>query len=116
MLRKFVNRLEEVGILEKLWDREGLSLVLVYGRKRVGKTRLLEEFSKDKGGIFVIFEDKPRGYNFKLLSKKVSDFLGFNVEVHDFPSLFALLKRTTRGRVLLILDEFSYLNQKKPEF
>ncbi|WP_456366455.1 ATP-binding protein [Thermococcus sp.] len=113
MLRKFVNRLEELGILEKLWDREGLSLVLVYGRRRVGKTRLLEEFSKDKGRIFVIFEDKPRGYNFKLLSKKVSDFLGFNVRVNDFPSLFALLKRTTRGRVLLILDELSYLIKKE---
>ncbi|WP_297523097.1 ATP-binding protein [Thermococcus sp.] len=113
MLRKFVNRLEELDILEKLWDREGLTLVLVYGRRRVGKTRLLEEFSKDKGRIFVIFEDKPRGYNFKLLSKKVSDFLGFNVEVNDFPSLFALLKGITRGRVLLILDEFSYLIKKE---
>ncbi len=113
MLRKFVNRLEELDVLETLWNREGLGLVLVYGRRRVGKTRLLEEFSREKKRIFVIFEDKPREYNFKLLSRKVSEFVGFNVEVKDFPSLFALLRKTTRGRMLLILDEFSYLIKKE---
>ena len=113
MLREFVNRREELGILEKLWRRKGLTLVLVYGRRRVGKTRLLEEFSREKERIFLIFEDKPREYNFKLLSRKVSEFVGFSVEVRDFPSLFALLKKTTRGRVLLIMDEFSYLIKKE---
>lgn len=113
MLREFVNRQEELGVLEKLWGREGLTLVLVYGRRRVGKTRLLEEFSRGKKRIFVIFEDKPRGYNFKLLSRKVSEFVGFNVEIQDFPSLFALLKKMTEGRVLVVLDEFSYLIKKE---
>ncbi len=113
MLRKFVNRREELGILENLWGGEGLALVLVYERRRVGKTRLLKEFSREKGGIFVIFENKPREYNFKLLSRKVSEFVGFNVEVPDFPSLFALLKRTTHGRILLVLDEFSYLIKRE---
>ena len=113
MLREFVNRREELGILEKLWRRKGLTLVLVYGRRRVGKTRLLEEFSREKERIFVIFEDKPREYNFKLLSRKVSEFVGFSVEVRDFPSLFTLLKKTTGGRVLLIMDEFSYLIKKE---
>ncbi|NJE46115.1 ATP-binding protein [Thermococcus sp. GR7] len=112
MLREFVNRKVELKTLEELWNKEGLTLVLVYGRRRVGKTRLLEEFSKDKERIFVIFEDKPREYNFKLFSTKISEFAGFSVEVHDFPSLFALLKRLSRGRILLILDEFSYLIKK----
>ena len=112
MLREFVNREVELKTLEDLWDREGLTLVLVYGRRRVGKTRLLEEFSKGKERIFVIFEDKPKEYNFRLLSSKISEFVGFNIEVRDLPSLFALLKGLSRGRILLILDEFSYLIKK----
>ena len=59
MIREFVNRRKDLKTLEELWRREGLTLVLVYGRRRVGKTRLLEEFSKGKDRIFVIFEDKP---------------------------------------------------------
>jgi len=114
MIREFVNRREELKTLEELWKRKGLTLVLVYGRRRVGKTRLLEEFSKGKNRIFVIFEDKPRGYNFKLLSQKVSEFVGFSVEVGDFSSLFALLKRFADERILIILDEFSYLIKKEP--
>ncbi|HDZ36486.1 MAG TPA: ATP-binding protein [Thermococcus sp.] len=112
MFREFVNRQSELTTLESLWGRGGLTLVLVYGRRRVGKTRLLEEFSRGKKRIFVIFEDKPREYNFRLLSRRVSDFVGFNVEVHDFPSLFALLRGLSRERILLILDEFSYLIKK----
>ncbi len=112
MLREFVNRRDELKTLEDLWRKEGLTLALVYGRRRVGKTRLLEEFSRGKNRVFVIFEDKPREYNFRLLSKKVSEFIGFNVEVGDFPSLFALLKRLTNERVLVVLDEFSYLIRK----
>jgi hypothetical protein len=113
MIRKFVDRKDEARTLEELWKKEGITLVLVYGRRRVGKTRLLEEFSKDKKRIFVIFEDKPREYNFKLLSQRVSEFLGFSVEVRDFASLFNLLKRLGGERILIILDEFSYLIKKE---
>ncbi|MFA4661528.1 ATP-binding protein [Pyrococcus kukulkanii] len=107
MIRKFVNRKEELEILEELWRKEGLTFVLAYGRRRIGKTRLLEEFSKGKDKIFIIFEDKPREYNFKLISRKVSEFIGINVNIEDFPSLFSLLKRLTNRRILMILDEFS---------
>lgn len=112
MLREFVNREVELKTLGNLWNREGLTRVLVYGRRRVGKTRLLEEFSTGKERIFIIFEDKPKEYNYRLLSSKISEFVGFNIEVRDLPSLFALLKRLNRGRILLILDEFSYLIKK----
>ncbi|MFA4646331.1 ATP-binding protein [Pyrococcus kukulkanii] len=113
MIRKFVNRKEELEILEELWEKEGMTFVLVYGRRRVGKTRLLDEFSKGKDRIFIIFEDKPREYNFKLISRKVSEFIGINVNIPDFPSLFSLLKRLTNRRILIILDEFSYLIKKE---
>ncbi|ADT84559.1 ATP-binding protein [Thermococcus barophilus] len=113
MIRKFVNRKEELELLENLWKKEGLVFVLVYGRRRVGKTRLLEEFSKDKERIFVIFEDKPREYNFDLLSKKISELLGVSIKIRDFPSLLRLLKTLKRGRLLLILDELSYLIRRE---
>ncbi len=113
MIRKFVNRKEELNLLENLWKKEGLVFVLVYGRRRVGKTRLLEEFSKDKERIFVIFEDKPREYNFDLLSEKISEILGTNIKIRDFPSLLSLLKTLKRKRFLLILDEFSYLIRRE---
>ncbi|WP_324734792.1 ATP-binding protein [Thermococcus sp. SY098] len=113
MIRKFVNRKEELNLLENLWKKEGLVFVLVYGRRRVGKTRLLEEFSKDKERIFVIFEDKPREYNFDLLSRKISELLGVNIKIRDFPSLFSLLKTLKRERLLLILDELSYLIRRE---
>lgn len=113
MLREFVNRREELGILEKLWRRKGLTLVLVYGRRRVGKTRLLEEFSREKERIFVIFEDKPREYNFKLLSRKVSEFVSLNVKIKGRSVSFCPFKEEDQGKGLLILDKFSYFIKKE---
>ncbi len=48
MEEKFVNRREELKILEEEYAREKASFIVIYGRRRVGKTRLIEEFVKNK--------------------------------------------------------------------
>ena len=44
----FVDRLEELDTLERLWRLGGPGLVVVYGRRRVGKTRLVLEWLRNK--------------------------------------------------------------------
>ncbi|MHA1895682.1 MAG: ATP-binding protein, partial [Candidatus Helarchaeota archaeon] len=51
MISKFINRKQELSILEKEWNKKNAQLIIVYGRRRIGKTRLLTEFLKDKKGI-----------------------------------------------------------------
>ena len=45
---KFVNRKKELGILEKEYIRKQANFVVIYGRRRIGKTRLIEQFLKNK--------------------------------------------------------------------
>ncbi len=47
----FVGRKKELARLEECWKNDFQKLVAVYGRRRIGKTILLEEFIKDKEGI-----------------------------------------------------------------
>lgn len=49
---KFVDRQKELTVLEKEFNRKEASLVIVYGRRRVGKTTLLKEFIKDKRALY----------------------------------------------------------------
>ena len=49
---QFVDRTEELRILEKQYNREDPSLVVLYGRRRVGKTSLCTEFMKGKKALF----------------------------------------------------------------
>ena len=37
----FVGREAELDLLDRLWERSGATLLILYGRRRVGKTRLL---------------------------------------------------------------------------
>lgn len=49
---KFINRQEELAFLEQEYLRHGSSLVIVYGRRRVGKTALLAEFIKNDTSVY----------------------------------------------------------------
>jgi hypothetical protein len=51
MVSKFVDRRYELSLLNKGWSREGARLIVLYGRRRVGKTRLLLEFIENKEGV-----------------------------------------------------------------
>jgi uncharacterized protein len=49
---RFLNRTAEMERLERLASREGGGLAVVYGRRRIGKTRLLLEWSGRHGGLY----------------------------------------------------------------
>ena len=52
--KEFIDREIELKSLEKLWSGKNFALVIVYGRRRIGKTRLLNEFAKGKRYIYYV--------------------------------------------------------------
>ena len=48
----FIGRENELNALNKLYNSDRLEFVVIYGRRRVGKTALISEFTKDKDTIF----------------------------------------------------------------
>ena len=68
-MANFIDRQKEQAALEKEYARPGSSLVILYGRRRVGKTTLISEFIKDKKALFYL-EVKNRKCKTELLSRK----------------------------------------------
>lgn len=52
MILKFVDRGSELETLNSLFNKKSAALVLLYGRRRVGKTRLVQEFLRDKRSLY----------------------------------------------------------------
>jgi len=114
MISKFVNREEEISLLDEEWRKKGGKLVVLYGRRRIGKTRLLIEFTKDKKGIFYIAEDSSTQLQINGLKDKIADFLNDSLlktlEIREWTQLFEyLVKNMPSERFYFIIDEFSYL-------
>lgn len=114
MISTFVGRKRELDLLEKEWQRRGGSLTVLYGRRRIGKTRLLSEFTSDKSGIFYVAEDISPHIQITRFKEKIADFTRDevlkNLDFRDWDQLFAyFVKNLPEGRFYLCIDEFSYL-------
>jgi len=70
MLQLFSDRERELQFLEKHYKTQTAELVVLYGRRRVGKTELCLQFSKSKVGINVLFGRKNRTLDVPFFSVK----------------------------------------------
>jgi len=52
MKQKFINREQELKFLENKYRSDKAELIVIYGRRRVGKTELLNNFSKNKPSLY----------------------------------------------------------------
>lgn len=116
MRRKiFVNREKELEILESLWMKNGFALIIVYGRRRVGKTRLLMEFSSDKSYIYYVAVESPYEILCREFSENVSRVLKIPVS-GDIIDVLKAIPDIIDKRILIILDEFQYIVESDPSF
>ena len=109
-IRKFVDREEELKTLERLYEQEGFTLVLVTGRRRIGKSRLVREFLKGKEAIAVQFEKRVWEYNLAKLNRVIGEYFGIpSPNFSTFSDAFRFIASQSKERLVVFLDEFSYL-------
>ncbi len=114
MVRKFIGRQKEIALLENEWNKTNGKLIILYGRRRIGKTRLITEFISDKKGIFYFAQDTSPRIQIAGLQEKIAEFTGDEIlrtlEIKDWDQLFGYLaKNCPDERFYLAIDEFSYL-------
>lgn len=110
---KFIGREYELKTLERLYSEDTFQFIVMYGRRRVGKTRLLSEFCKDKNSIFFVAEE----YNDKMALQKFSQKILEHYDMADFMSSFDswekaflfLHKKAQDKPLVLVIDEFTYI-------
>ncbi|NJE61623.1 ATP-binding protein [Thermococcus sp. 21S7] len=109
-IRKFVDRGGELKTLEMLYRQDGFTLVLVTGRRRIGKSRLVREFLRDKEAIAVQFEKRVWEYNLAKFNRAIGEHFGIPTpNFSTFTDAFRFIASQAKGRLVVFLDEFSYL-------
>ena len=110
----FIGREKELEALTAELSQWGKrTAVLVYGKRRVGKSTLIQEAAKAFDGIVVnhICVASTFDGNLELLYRGMSE--GLSLPFLRFDSLFAMMDflKTLDRKILLILDEYPYLKQ-----
>ncbi|VVB85133.1 Archaea bacterial proteins of uncharacterised function [uncultured archaeon] len=118
--QKFVNREEELTFLEDRYKSDSPELIIIYGRRRVGKTELMLRFLEEKEGIYFLASTEGDRQNIKQFSvtagKTIHDENFGKIEYPDWQSLFESLFRhktltARKEKVIIIIDEFPFLIQ-----
>ena len=101
---KFIGRQSELQTLEQEYRRDG-GFVVIYGRRRVGKTRLIKEFIKDKPAVYFLATEEVEAQSMKrmagVIARATGNALLGNVTFSDWADLFRAVAERKQAFFLL---------------
>ena len=109
----FVGRHAELQKLRSLYQEDAFQCAVIYGRRRVGKTTLINEFVKDKDTVFFTGLETNSRENLENLSQSI-----YNLQQRDgiapvFPTFKAafdaLYEIAKENHIVFVIDEYPYL-------
>lgn len=122
-MRIFVDREAELQALEREYAREGSSFVVVYGRRRVGKTELISRFIRNRRSLYYLATEEPELQNLESFQSVAADFLQSDLlcaaRISRWEDVFREIARAcgpTDERAVIVIDEFQYLGRANPAY
>ena len=110
----FYCRKEELRTMNQRYDKNKFECIVIYGRRRVGKTALINEFCKGKPTIYFSALNAPSAENLEALSKAICacknpDSTSAPIYHSYADALDAITELSREERLVFVIDEYPYL-------
>ena len=109
----FIGRQKELNALESLYKSDKFEFAVIYGRRRVGKTALINYFMDNKKSIYFMGLESNEKQNLENLSKSIIEFSSGIWADSYFTSFQAALEYVfelaKKERIILAIDEYPYV-------
>lgn len=109
----FIGRESELNALERLYSSDKFEFAVIYGRRRVGKTALINQFIGNKKAIYFMGVESNAKQNLENFSKSVIEYSSGIATETSFLSFQAALeyvfKLSENDRIILAIDEYPYV-------
>lgn len=117
----FVDREDEFAFLDEQYRQRSPSFVVLYGRRRVGKTALITQFIQKKRALYFLATEESEAQNCAAFRALAADITGNELlrssQTTDWLLIFkTLLDRKSSERLIIAIDEFQYLARANPAF
>lgn len=110
----FINRAEELSFLNKKYDSSKAEFIIIYGRRRIGKTALIKQFIKDKKAVYHLVSRETEHEQINEFHQTLTHTLPELADLKDnWDVLLTRLKEYPR--LILVIDEFQNLINTKKE-
>lgn len=125
MSAPFIGRQRELQSLNKLFKKNSASLVVIQGRRRIGKSRLVEEFAKQHvfyqfSGIMPTDKTTPQSEREEFARQLHIQTKAEKINTEDWSHLFFSLadkiEKIKAGHVVVLFDEITWMGSKDPDF
>jgi len=109
----FVGRKNELEILNKAYQKDSFQFPVIYGRRRVGKTTLINNFCKNKKTIYFVAVQSTAKENLEILSAQILSALAPEAPKNPFSSFRDafeyVFNQAMHERIIFTIDEYPYL-------
>ena len=120
----FIGRKEELKRLYDMTCKKTSSLIALRGRRRIGKSRLVEEFASRTKCKFLSFTGlaPSKATTAEAQKEEFTRQMSVNLELaqikaDDWGNIFSYLAKESReGRVVILFDEIAWMGSKDPTF
>ncbi len=122
-MTKFIGRTEELAKLREFTHLKKSSFLVIKGRRRIGKSRLIKEFGKDFSSCFIFSglapdEKTTSQHQLDEFSRQMALLFKSPLAKYDdwTNAFWSLSERVKKGKILLVFDEISWMGSKDPTF
>ena len=121
---RFIGRLAELNALNNMYEKNSFEMMILYGRRRVGKTTLLNQFAEGKNVLFYTGIESKDGENliefgrveFSHFNSVNAGGIGFRSYQDVLTYITECVKKEDPGkREVIIIDEYPYIAENAPE-
>lgn len=110
---KFINRDHELKFLNEKWNERKAQLIIIYGKRRVGKTELIKQFIKNKDSVYFLADKRNQIEQLKELGRIIGEKFNDSIlEKNGFSNwleVFEYLRKNVKKSFVLAFDEYPYL-------
>lgn len=117
----FIDREHELDTLRSEYEKEGSSLVIVYGRRRTGKTALITEFAQQKKALYFLATEESELQNRNLFKEKAAAFINSallrDAQVSSWDIIFTtIMEHHFDTKPIIVIDEFQNIGKSNSAF